>query len=101
MRRSDRERVKKDKGLSLILFEKEPGDDFLPPTLTGSPIPTIGYPGMPSYALQFDDAFAPKANLVGGVDGRGFYQLRESYKAERIPTAGHGVGLAQVALDCA
>lgn len=101
MTRTDPDTSKKHKGLSLILFEKQPGDDFMPPTLTGSPIPTIGYHGMRSYALQFDDAFAPKANLIGGVEGRGFYQLMASYEAARIQTAARGVGVAQAAFECA
>ena len=101
MTRTDPDLSKKHKGLSLILFEKQPGDDFMPPTLTGSPIPTIGYHGMRSYALQFDDAFAPKANLIGGVEGRGFYQLMASYEAARIQTAARGVGVAQAAFECA
>ena len=101
MTRTDPDMSKKHKGLSLILFEKKPGDDFVPPQLTGSPIPTIGYHGMRSYALQFDDAFAPKANLIGGVEGRGFYQLMASYEAARIQTAARGVGVAQAAFECA
>ncbi|MGB8681642.1 MAG: acyl-CoA dehydrogenase family protein [Candidatus Binatus sp.] len=101
MTRTDPDMSKKHKGLSLILFEKKPGDDFMPPQLTGSPIPTIGYHGMRSYALQFDDAFAPKANLIGGVEGRGFYQLMASYEAARIQTAARGVGVAQAAFECA
>jgi alkylation response protein AidB-like acyl-CoA dehydrogenase len=101
MTRTDPDISKKHKGLSLILFEKQPGDDFVPPQLTGSPIPTIGYHGMRSYALQFDDAYAPKANLIGGVEGRGFYQLMASYEAARIQTAARGVGVAQAAFECA
>jgi alkylation response protein AidB-like acyl-CoA dehydrogenase len=101
MTRTDPDISKKHKGLSLILFEKTPGDDFMPPQLTGSPIPTIGYHGMRSYALQFDDAYAPKANLIGGVEGRGFYQLMASYEAARIQTAARGVGVAQAAFECA
>jgi alkylation response protein AidB-like acyl-CoA dehydrogenase len=101
MTRTDPDISKKHKGLSLILYEKKPGDDFVPPQLTGSPIPTIGYHGMRSYALQFDDAFAPKANLIGGVEGRGFYQLMASYEAARIQTAARGVGVAQAAFECA
>ncbi|HKN14677.1 MAG TPA: acyl-CoA dehydrogenase family protein [Candidatus Binatus sp.] len=101
MTRTDPDMSKKHKGLSLILFEKKPGDDFMPPQLTGSPIPTIGYHGMRSYALQFDDAFAPKANLIGGQEGRGFYQLMASYEAARIQTAARGVGVAQAAFECA
>ncbi|MFZ2062878.1 MAG: acyl-CoA dehydrogenase family protein, partial [Candidatus Binatus sp.] len=101
MTRTDPDMSKKHKGLSLILFEKKPGDDFMPPQLTGSPIPTIGYHGMRSYALQFDDAYAPKANLIGGEEGRGFYQLMASYEAARIQTAARGVGVAQAAFECA
>jgi alkylation response protein AidB-like acyl-CoA dehydrogenase len=101
MTRTDPDLSKRHKGLSLILFEKEPGDNFAPPQLTGSPIPTIGYHGMRSYALQFDDAFAPAANLIGGQEGRGFYQLMASYEAARIQTAARGVGVAQAAFETA
>ncbi len=101
MTRTDPDISKRHKGLSLILFEKQPGDDFMPPTLTGSPIPTIGYHGMRSYALQFDDAYAPAANLIGAKEGQGFYQLMASYEAARIQTAARGVGVAQAAFECA
>ena len=101
MTRTDPDMSKRHKGLSLILFEKQPGDDFMPPTLTGSPIPTIGYHGMRSYSLQFDDAYAPAANLIGGKEGQGFYQLMASYEAARIQTAARGVGVAQAAFECA
>ena len=56
---------------------------------------------MRSYALQFDDALAPAANLIGGDEGRGFYQLMASYEAARIQTAARGVGVAQAAFECA
>ncbi|MGC1676693.1 MAG: acyl-CoA dehydrogenase family protein [Candidatus Binataceae bacterium] len=101
MTRTDPDLTKRHKGLSLILYEKEPGDNFAPPQLTGSPIPTIGYHGMRSYALQFDDAYAPAANLIGGQEGRGFYQLMASYEAARIQTAARGVGVAQAAFETA
>ncbi|MFZ0660002.1 MAG: acyl-CoA dehydrogenase family protein [Candidatus Binataceae bacterium] len=101
MARTDPDLTKRHKGLSLILYEKEPGDNFAPPQLTGSPIPTIGYHGMRSYALQFDDAYAPAANLIGGQEGRGFYQLMASYEAARIQTAARGVGVAQAAFETA
>ncbi|WP_333646669.1 acyl-CoA dehydrogenase family protein [Candidatus Binatus sp.] len=101
MTRTDPDISKRHKGLSLILFEKQPGDGFMPPNLTGSPIPTIGYHGMRSYALNFDDAYAPAANLIGGREGQGFYQLMASYEAARIQTAARGVGVAQAAFECA
>jgi alkylation response protein AidB-like acyl-CoA dehydrogenase len=101
MVRTDPDPAKRHKGLSLILFEKEPGNGFMPPQLTGEPIPTIGYHGMKSFGLSFDDAYAPAANLIGGVEGRGFYQLMATYESARIQTAARGVGVAQAAYECA
>ncbi|MBI4510218.1 MAG: acyl-CoA dehydrogenase family protein [Deltaproteobacteria bacterium] len=91
----------KHKGLSILLVEKEPGDDFHSPSLTGGPIPTIGYKGMKSYALGFDGYPCPKENLLGGAEGRGFYQLMATYEYARIQTAARAVGVAQAALDAA
>ncbi|MBI5543330.1 MAG: acyl-CoA dehydrogenase family protein, partial [Deltaproteobacteria bacterium] len=75
------------KGLSILLVPKEPGDKFAPPRLAGSPIPTIGYKGMNSYNVAFDDYEVPAENLLGGVEGRGFYQLMATYEYARIQTA--------------
>jgi alkylation response protein AidB-like acyl-CoA dehydrogenase len=101
MARTDPDLSKKHRGLSLLLFEKKPGDEFMPPQLTGSPIPTVGYHGMHSYALSFDDGYVPASNLIGAVEGRGFYQLMVTYETARIQTAARGVGVAQAAFECA
>ena len=99
MTRTDPDASKKHRGLSLMLFEKTPGDEFAAPHLTGSRIPTVGYHGMNSFALSFDDAFVPAANLIGGKEGQGFYQLMNTYEAARIQTAARGVGVAQAAYE--
>ena len=91
----------KHKGLSILLVEKEPGDGFDPPRLSGSPIPTIGYKGMNSYSLAFDGLEVPAENLLGGIEGKGFYQLMSTYEIARIQTAARAVGVAQAALDAA
>jgi alkylation response protein AidB-like acyl-CoA dehydrogenase len=101
MARTDPDPTARHRGLSLLLMEKEPGDDFMPPHLSGEPIPTVGYHGMRSYSLSFDEAFVPAANLIGGVEGRGFYQLMASYEEARIQTAARGVGVAQAAFESA
>jgi (2S)-methylsuccinyl-CoA dehydrogenase len=85
----------------MLLVEKEPGDDFHPPQLAGSPIPTIGYKGMKSYSLGFDGYTCPKENLLGGVEGKGFYQLMPTYEYARIQTAARAVGVAQAAVEAA
>ena len=89
------------KGLSLLLVEKQPGDGFHPPELAGGPIPTIGYKGMKSYSLGFDGFSCPRENLLGGVEGRGFYQLMATYEYARIQTAARAVGTAQASYEAA
>ncbi len=89
------------KGLSLLLVEKEPGDNFHPPELAGGPIPTIGYKGMKSYSLGFDGFAVPRENLLGGEEGRGFYQLMATYEYARIQTAARAVGTAQASYEAA
>jgi (2S)-methylsuccinyl-CoA dehydrogenase len=89
------------RGLSMFLAEKAPGDGFHPPELAGSPIPTIGYKGMRSYSLQFDGLRVPADNLLGGEEGKGFYQLMPTYEYARIQTAARAVGVAQAALEAA
>lgn len=99
--RTDPDASKRHKGLSMFLVMKEPGDDFHPPELAGSPIPTIGYKGMKSYSLGFDGYRVPAENLLGGVEGKGFYQLMPTYEYARIQTAARAVGVAQAALEAA
>src|SRR5262249_42529724 len=79
----------------------ETGNKFAPPRLSGDPIPTIGYKGMISYNLAFDGYEVPVENLLGGVEGKGFYQLMPTYEYARIQTAARAVGVAQAALDAA
>ena len=99
--RTNPEAESKHKGLSLLLVEKEPGDEFFPPQLSGGAIPTIGYKGMKSYSLGFDGFYCPVENLLGGKEGQGFYQLMATYEYARIQTAARAVGVAQAALEAA
>ena len=92
---------KKHEGISILLVEKEPGDHFAPPKLSGDPIPTIGYKGMNSYNVAFDGYEVPAENLLGGVEGQGFKQLMATYEYARIQTAARAVGVAQAAFDAA
>lgn len=89
----------KHKGVSILLIEKEAGDEFAPPGLSGDPIPTIGYKGMNSYNLAFDSYPVPLENLLGNEEGKGFYQLMSTYEIARIQTAARAVGVAQAAFD--
>ncbi len=89
------------KGISLLLIEKKPGDQFVPPRLTGSRLSTIGYHGMNTYQLFFDDLEVPEENLLGGVEGLGFKQLMGGYETARVQFAFRCIGLAQAAYEAA
>ncbi len=96
------------KGLSLFIVEKDPftGHTFQMNqlgggSLQGEAIDTMGYRGMHSYVLQFDNYFVPAENLVGeeaGV-GKGFYYQMNGFAIGRLQTAGRAVGLGQAALE--
>jgi len=71
--------------------------------MEGRPIDTLGYRGMHSYEIAFDNWFVPDANLVGGEDGigKGFYYQMAGFENGRIQTAARAVGLMQAAYEAA
>lgn len=96
------------KGLSLFIVEKDifEGHEFVIEQpcggrLTAKADSTLGYRGMHSFTLQFDDYFVPASNLVGEESGtgRGFYLQMDGFAAGRLQTGGRAVGLAQAALE--
>ncbi len=92
------------RGLSMFLAEKTPGTDDAPfPTegMSGGEIEVLGYRGMKEYELAFDGFHVKGENLLGGVEGKGFKQLMETFESARIQTAARAVGVAQSALDVA
>jgi (2S)-methylsuccinyl-CoA dehydrogenase len=116
--RTDPDRAKAHRGLSLFLVEKPRGDShgFLftqvagdegrndaNGRLEGRPIDTIGYRGMHSYELSFDNWFVADANLVGGDEGlgKGFYLQMAGFENGRIQTAARAVGVMQAAYEAA
>ncbi len=89
------------KGLSMFFVEKESAEKIVHPNIQGEPIPTVGYHGMRSYNLAFEDVFVPEDSLLGSEENRGFYQLMVSYESARLQTAARAVGVAQAAFDFA
>ncbi len=61
----------------------------------------LGYKGVDTVELLFEDHAVPAANLVGGVEGRGFAQVMSGLETGRINIAARCVGVAQAALDAA
>tara|TARA_R110002110_G_scaffold166675_1_gene367448 strand:- start:6599 stop:8293 length:1695 start_codon:yes stop_codon:yes gene_type:complete len=96
------------RGLSMFLVEKPSSDghDFEVDgpnngKLTGRAIATIGYRGMHSFELFFDDFFVPAANMLGGEEGegRGFYAAMAGFAGGRIQTAARAVGVMRAAFE--
>ena len=98
------------RGLSVFIVEKPstPGHDFAHSQpgggkMEGRPIDTLGYRGMHSYEIAFDNWFVPDANVVGGEEGvgKGFYLQMAGFENGRIQTAARAVGLMQAAYEAA
>lgn len=102
--------VRDRSGLSLFVVEKPPRsgrefeiDQVEGGRLTGRGIATIGYRGLHSFELFFDDWLVPAADLVGeqtGV-GEGFAIQMGGFAAGRLQTAARAIGLMAAAIDAA
>ncbi len=107
--RTDPDRSVGHRGLSLFVVDKEPAAGhafaFTQPDgsgrMEGRAIDTIGYRGMHSYEVAFEDWLVPAANLVGGDRGlgKGFYLQMEGFENGRLQTAARAVGLMQAAFE--
>jgi (2S)-methylsuccinyl-CoA dehydrogenase len=111
--RTDPDRSKAHRGLSLFVVPKPRGDshgfEFAQESgaagrsgrLTGRPIDTIGYRGMHSYEIALEDWWVPADHLIGEAEGqgRGFYYQMEGFENGRLQTAARAVGVMQAAYE--
>jgi (2S)-methylsuccinyl-CoA dehydrogenase len=106
--RTDPDRSKTHRGLSQFIVPKERGDghgfDFEQEgggKMSGRAIDTIGYRGMHSYEVSFENWRVGADALVGGEDGlgNGFYYQMAGFENGRLQTAARAVGLMQAAYE--
>lgn len=83
------------KGMSLFIAPK--GEGFT----TGKKFDKLGYKAIDSAELVFDNYRLPADNLIGGVEGHGFFQATGGLELGRINVAARGVGLAEGSLRLA
>lgn len=81
------------RGMSLFIAEKGPG--FSVPRK----LPKLGYRGIDTVEMLFQDYRIPDARLVGGVEGRGLQQILGGLELGRINVAARGVGVARSAYE--
>ena len=83
------------KGMSLFIADKREG-------LTVSrKLEKLGYKAIDSAELVFEDYRVPANQLIGEVEGQGFYQATGGLELGRINVASRGVGIAEGALQLA
>ncbi|MFD8363582.1 acyl-CoA dehydrogenase family protein [Streptomyces hygroscopicus] len=81
------------RGISILLVEHGPG-------LTVSrDLPKLGYKGVESCELSFDDFRAPAEALLGGVEGKGFAQMMKGLETGRLQVAARALGVGRAALE--
>jgi alkylation response protein AidB-like acyl-CoA dehydrogenase len=81
------------KGMSLLIAEK--GEGFI----VSKKLEKLGYKGIDTCALSFENYRVPVERLIGGVEGRGLQQVLGGLELGRINVAARGLGVAQAALD--
>jgi len=91
--KTDSKTEPRHKGMSLFIAEKGPGF-----TVTRK-LKKLGYRGIDTCELLFQDYRIPAACLIGRVEGRGLQQVLSGLELGRINVAARGVGLARAALE--
>lgn len=82
-------------GMSLFIAPKQEGFSV------GRKLPKLGYKAIDTAELVFEDYRIPADHLIGGVEGRGFFQVAGGLELGRINVASRGVGIAEGALRLA
>ena len=81
------------RGISILLVEPGPG------FTVSRDLPKLGYKGVESCELSFDDFRVPADALLGDEEGKGFAQMMRGLEVGRIQVAARATGVARAALD--
>ncbi|MEU2441741.1 acyl-CoA dehydrogenase family protein [Streptomyces rubradiris] len=81
------------KGISILLAEHGPG------LAVSRDLPKLGYKGVESCELAFDDYRVPTDAVLGGVEGRGFAQMMKGLETGRLQVAARALGVGRAALE--
>lgn len=94
--RTDKEIDPPHRGISCFIFQK-PAVGFT----VAQKLDKLGYRGIDTTELVFDNVRIPAENLIGEVEGQGFRQVMSGLEGGRINVAARAVGVAQAAFDAA
>lgn len=93
MAKTDPNAVPAHRGISCIIGEKGPGFEV------GRDLDKLGYRGLDTCELIFENFRVPSENLVGGVEGKGFPMVMSGLETGRINIAARAVGVATAAFE--
>ena len=91
--KTDPEAEPRHKGMSLFIAEKGPGFKV------SRKLEKLGYKGIDTAELVFEDYYVEANRLIGGEEGFGLKQVLSGLELGRINVAARGVGIAQATLD--
>jgi alkylation response protein AidB-like acyl-CoA dehydrogenase len=91
--KTDPDAVPAHRGISLLLVEHGPG------LIVSRDLPKLGYKGVESCELAFDDHRTPVTSLLGGEEGRGFAQMMQGLEVGRIQVAARALGVGRAAFE--
>jgi len=91
--KTDPDATPKHKGISVILVEQGQG------LAVSRDLPKLGYKGVESCELTFEDCRVPTSAILGGQSGRGFAQMMKGLETGRIQVASRALGVATAALE--
>ena len=91
--KTDPNATPRHKGISIALVEHGPG------LSVSRDLPKLGYKGVESCELSFDDYRLPAAAILGGRMGEGFSQMMKGLETGRIQVAARSLGVATAALE--
>ena len=90
------------RNMTTFLVEKEPGFGEVAPGLTiPGKIEKMGYKGVDTTELLLDGYRVPAGSILGGVPGRGFYQMMDGVEVGRVNVAARACGVARRAFELA
>jgi alkylation response protein AidB-like acyl-CoA dehydrogenase len=93
MCKTDPQATPKHRGISILLVEHGPG-------LTVSrDLPKLGYKGVESCEISFDNFRVATSAVLGGTAGHGFAQMMKGLETGRIQVASRALGVARAALE--
>jgi alkylation response protein AidB-like acyl-CoA dehydrogenase len=87
-------------GISMLVVEKEPGAPQPAPGLdVGRNIDKMGYKGVETVEMTFNDFRIPTSSLLGPEEGAGFRQVLDGIEIGRVNVSARAVGLATRAFE--